>query len=89
MITDVILLLMQWWLFNISCQFFLCVLYISVTSYQYMGVFLVIGLVLSGAAVTSAIILVSEHMYVVSEKIHAHLFGQYAPRRCDRNMSRL
>jgi hypothetical protein len=46
-----------------------------------MGVLLIIGLFVGGAAVTSAIISVSDYVYITSEKIHMHLCGGYAPRR--------
>ena len=59
----------------------MCVLYISVTSRRDMGVLLIIGLFVGGAAVTSAIISVSDYVYITSEKIHMHLCGGYAPRR--------
>ena len=46
-----------------------------------MGVLLIIGLVMGGAAVTSAGIFVSDYIYVISEKIHAMMCGGYTPRR--------
>jgi len=46
-----------------------------------MGVLLIIGLVMGGAAVTSAGMFVSDYIYVISEKIHASMCGGYTPRR--------
>ena len=45
-----------------------------------MGVLLFIGVVAGGAAITAAVASVSEYMYIMSEKIHAHLCGGNSPR---------
>ena len=46
-----------------------------------MGILLVLGVIGGGAAITSVFVTVSEHMYIMSDNIHAHLCGGFSPRK--------